>query len=107
MRGVQRSDQRLHDADGAIESASVAPSLQVVRLAHVPLAVLGGLIEVRAELHRGAHLPELRGEIEIVRSVVNGIAAEDQKSADLASLHVGAQLAQRFQVVYRTGLDKF
>src|SRR6202011_1277231 len=50
---------------------------------------------------------ELGREIEIVRSVVNGISTYDQQRIDGARGHVIAKGAQRFQLIDGRGLHRF
>src|SRR5882724_3912629 len=101
---IKRRDQRLNHRDGAIEAARVAPGFQIVRFRHVPSAMLGSLVEVRAQVYGVRNLAQLGREIEIVRRVVNGITAEDQQGVDLARIDISAKLAQRLQIVDRIGL---
>ncbi len=78
MRVIERSNQRLNDGDGAIEAARISPGFEVMRFRHVPLAIVGGLIEMRVQMNGVSDFAQLGGEIEIVRRVVNGIAADNQ-----------------------------
>ena len=48
---IKRHDQRLDDGDGAVVSARIAPHFQLMRLRDMPLAILGGLVVVKAEAH--------------------------------------------------------
>ena len=41
---IERSDQRLDDADGAVVGAGIAPGFEFVRLVHVPLTEFGGFV---------------------------------------------------------------
>ena len=41
---VKRSNQRLHDTHSTVVSAAIAPSFQIVRAVHMPLAKLGGFV---------------------------------------------------------------
>ena len=58
-------------------------------------------------MNRVGNFEELRREIEIVRRVIDWIAAENQQGVDLTGIDVGTEFAQRFQIVDRRGVDRF
>src|SRR5206468_12138791 len=105
MGVVKRRDQRLNYADGAVKGARITPALQVVRLRDVPLALFGSFVEIEADVDGVADFggSQLGDEIEIVGSIVNGVATENQQSVDLTSFNVGAQFAQGLQMICRIG----
>src|SRR5262249_51950779 len=76
---VKRRNQRLHDADGSVVSARVAPGLEIVRLVDVPLAELGGFVVVEPKVYadRSVAVLERVAEAEVGRRVVNRVPAED------------------------------
>jgi len=49
LAAVERLNERLNDADRSIVGAGVAPGLEIMRLRHMPMAKLGGLVAMRAE----------------------------------------------------------
>jgi len=73
---VERRDERLHDAGGAVEGPSVAPVLHEVRGREVPRSERGGLVVVQREVHRHRHA---RHDAAEARCVVRGIAAGDHE----------------------------
>jgi len=50
MRVIERRDQRLNHAKGAVESAGINPGFQVVRFGNVPVAEFRSLIKMRADI---------------------------------------------------------
>src|SRR5579862_9691690 len=48
---VERLDQRLNNARGAVVSAGIAPGLKIVRFRNVPLTKFGGLVAMRSEIN--------------------------------------------------------
>ena len=53
---IQRSNQRLNDADCAVVCAGIAPGFELVRLVDVPVAEFGGLVLVEAVVHAQRNL---------------------------------------------------
>src|SRR5690242_6340749 len=114
MRAVERRDERLNDADGAVISAGIAPGFEVVRFGNVPVAILRSLVEMRADMNDGLNLfalelfvkAQLGGKIEIVRRCIDGVDAENQQCRNLALVNVGAELTERFQVIDGVRLDR-
>src|SRR6267154_6783419 len=86
-----------------------APSFEVVRFGDVPVAELGGLVKMRADVDGvldGLAVFlffefELGSKIEIVRRGVHRINAKNEQRLDLAIVDVAAQFAQRFEIVHR------
>ena len=80
---------------------SVAPALERVRGGQVPVAALGGLVEVEAVVDAERHLVERLGELQVGRSGVDRVRAEDDEHLDRARLHLadegfeGRRLADR------------
>ncbi len=101
MCAVQRSDQRLDDTDSPIERARITPGFEVMRFRHVPQAILGRLVEMRTQMYRVRDFANLGREIEIVRCVINGIAAKDQQRRDLAGFNIRAEVPQGLDVIHR------
>src|SRR5689334_8725706 len=75
--GVERRDQRLHDARAAIVGAHIAPVLHVVRRRHVPRAARRGLVVIEREMDGERYTREPGGETSIGGNVVRRVAAED------------------------------
>ena len=48
---VERLDQRLNDADGAVVGAGIAPGFEIVSFGNVPLAEFAGLVAMGAEIN--------------------------------------------------------
>ena len=98
MRVIERRDQRLNHAERTVESARVAPGLEVVRFGDVPIAEFGSLVKMRADVNGILDgLPifllvefNLGREIEIVRRVIDWIAPENQQRLDPAGIDIGA-----------------
>ncbi len=56
---VERRNQRLDDADGAIVGASIAPGFEFMRCIHVPLAEFGGFVLIEAVVNAQWNLAAL------------------------------------------------
>ena len=102
MRVVQRGDQRLNHAEGAVESTRIPPSFEVVGFGDVPVAMFGSLIEMRADVDGvfdfllfgvGVEL-NLRRKIEIMRRGVRGVAAENQQCFHFSGIDIGAKFSE-------------
>ncbi len=93
-RVVERRDQRLHERDGAVDGAQVAPALERVRGRQVPVAALGRLVEVEAVMDAQRHLVERLGEVEVGGRVVDRVAARNHEHLDLAGPHLADERAQ-------------
>jgi hypothetical protein len=52
---IQRFDERLRDRYGSVVAARVAPALEVMLLVNMPVALLGRLVVVEAEMHAKRH----------------------------------------------------
>ena len=90
-RVVKRFDERLHDAQRAVEGAGVAPALQEMRFRDVPLAQLGGLVGVQAEVHAPLHAAQHRPEVQVGGCVVDRVATQNHGiTAGDAANRVGA-----------------
>jgi len=76
---IQRSDQRLNDADCAVVGAGIAPGLEFVRRFNVPLAEFSGFILIEAVVNAERDFAALQrvGKAQIGRGVVRRISAED------------------------------
>src|SRR6516162_3273839 len=48
--GIQRRDERLKDAGGAVVGASITPTFEIMRLRYVPIAQPGRLVLVQSEM---------------------------------------------------------
>src|SRR5664280_1864444 len=77
LPAVERLEERLEDRDGAVESARIAPGFELVRLVHVPRAVLARLVVVEPEARAESDLLQPLDEAEVRWSVERGVAAED------------------------------
>ena len=104
---VERSDQRLDDADGAVVGAGIAPGFEFVRRADVPLAEFGGFVLIEAVVHAQRNFAVLQsvGEVQIGGRVVGGIAAEDDQQIDFAAVHVGDEIFDRLGLIDRIRVD--
>src|SRR5260370_40307388 len=115
VRVIERRDQRLNDAERAVESACITPSFEVMRFGDMPVAELGSLVKMRADVDRvldGLTLfPfvkfDLGRKIKIMRRSIDGIDAENEKSLDFSVVDVAAQFAQRFEIVHRMRFHRF
>ena len=102
---IQRLDERLLDGHGAVEGAGIAPGFEVMGLGKVPLAQLGGLVVVEAEVHADAGLGDLVAHAPLDGGVERGIAAEDEEQIDAAGFEILHQIAERGDLIDRIGLD--
>ena len=80
----ERRDERLLDGDRAVDGAEIAPGLKLVGARRMPEARLARLVGVQGEVHGRAERAELFAELEVGRSVVDGVAAQDEQRADRA-----------------------
>ncbi len=103
MRGlavVKRRDQRLHDCDGAIVRARVAPRLEVMRGGNVPVTDIGRFVvvetQVRAQLN---FVQPIQIEPQIDRRVISRIAADDDERFYSAVVDVSDEFAQRLSLI--------
>src|SRR5216683_3018765 len=86
-----------------------APGFEVVGFGNVPVAELGRLIKMRADVDcvlDGLTLLlfvkfDLGSKIKIMRRSVNGVDAENEERFDLPIVDVAAQFSQRFEIVHR------
>ena len=78
----QRHDHRLHRDDRAVGGAGVSPRLEVVGGLDVRAGNRGGFVHVVTVTHHVGHVFKQLGETEVGRSVVSGIAAEDDQRLD-------------------------
>ena len=81
MQGI---DQRLQDDRAAGVAAEVQPRFQVVALRQMPAAEDAGLVAVAAKMGAPRHRPELPRKLQVGRSGVGRIGAEDGQARDLA-----------------------
>src|SRR3989440_4943164 len=101
---VERRDQRLHDRDGAVVRARIAPRFEKMRLRNMPMTQRRRLIVVLTEVNAKLHLVHRIGELEVGRRRVDRIAAEDDQDVDLAAVHVADQVTERIEVADRLRL---
>ena len=104
---IERRNQWLDDRDGAIISARVTPSFEVVRFVHMPVTVFGGLVPIEAVMNaqRDVRALECIFEAEVGGCIVGGVAAHDDEHVDFAGAHVGNEIAQRFCLIDRVRVD--
>ena len=98
---VERRNERLNDRHRAVVRAHIAPRLQVMRLRHMPMREHGRLVVVITEMRPEWHFLERIDEIEICRRIEHRIAAEDDECFDGTAVHIGDELAQRFELIHR------
>ena len=101
VRGValiERLNQRLHDGDGPIKGAAVAPSLQEVALRDVPVGVRRRLIEVLTVMDHHLHFREVLRKGEIGGRGEYRVPAKDDKNTHRALFHFPHQLPERIQL---------
>ena len=103
---VQRRNQRLNDADGAIVGAAVTPCFEIVGLVDMPVAEFRGFVLVKPEVHpeRDAWALERVGESEVSGRIVGRIPAKNDQDVHLAAAHVGDQVLERLGLVHRVGV---
>src|SRR6202171_3039604 len=58
-------------------------------------------------MHRRVNLTEFRSEVEIVRSVVDGITTEHHECLDFPRRHIRAEFAKRFEMIDWIQLHRF
>ena len=68
-----------------------------MRLVHMPVAKLGGFIVLQAEMNakRNIRIFKRVGEVEVGRSVVNRVTAENDEQINLARTHIHEQSSFR------------
>ncbi len=103
---VERGDQGLDDRDGSVVGAGVAPGFQRMRLRHLPVTQLRSLVLVKPDADSEPHFAHRAGKIEIARSGIAGITAENHQHVDIAGVHLANQVAQRIDSDDRLGLDR-
>jgi hypothetical protein len=91
---VERQDQRLDHAERGAERARVAPRLEEMGARHVPRRERAGLVHVRADVDELLDLAGCRGEVQLGRRVVGGVAAEHDQGLDAARSHRSHQLGE-------------
>ena len=105
---IERSDQRLNDADGAVVRAGIAPRFKFVRSGNVPLAEFGSFVLIKPIVNTKRSLAAFQGvgEVQIGRSIVGRVAAEDDQQIDFAAVHVGDEFFDGFGLVDRIRVDR-
>src|SRR5882762_6125932 len=76
-----------------------------MRLGNLPMTQRRRLIVVEAEVYAELYFAHRVGEIQIGWRGIDGVAAEDHEKIDLAGVHVGDEVAQRVDLIYRLRLD--
>src|SRR6266404_1595124 len=76
-----------------------------MRFWNVPLTQLRGLVFVEIQVDSKRSFSDRRGEVQISRRVVNGIAAEYQQHIHLTRVHVRDKLSKRCVSVDGVGFD--
>ena len=103
LAAVQREDERLLDADRAVEATLVTPGLELVGTRDVPGRFDRGFVLVGRDVDDVLHLGHTVGEFQVGGRVVDGVSAEDHERLDLALLHVDEE---RLEVGDLLGLDR-
>ena len=85
---VERLDGGLHEADGAVDRAGVAPSFERVLEGQVPLAADGGFVDLGAGVDGERDLGEGVGEGEAAGCAVGGVGVDHEQDLDIAGVHV-------------------
>src|SRR6185437_11675496 len=85
---IQRRNQRLNQTYRAIEGARVAPSLQIVGLIDVPVAMLGGFVLIQAMMNAKRNTFEGLGKIQVDGRIEERIHAGENQQLHLACGHV-------------------
>ena len=107
MSAIKRSNQRLNKAHRAVEGAGIAPLLQVVSSAHVPVAILRGFILIEPEMHPQSNFVQRVQEVQVRRCVIHRIGVEHQQHVHFAAVHLGRKLAKLLQLrSRRKGIDR-
>ena len=91
----QRRDQRLNRHQRAVTRARVAPRFEVVRRRQMPVAARRRLVLVVGHANHVLRAALQITPLELRRSVVSGIAAENHERADLAFFERRRQLRER------------
>ena len=63
----------------------------------MPVAEFSGFVLIKTKVNAGPHLEKALAKMQIRGGIVNGIHAQHQQSVNLASLHIGHQLFERFE----------
>ena len=102
---VERGDQRLDDRHRPVVRPRVAPTLQRMHLGDVPMRQHRRLVVVRAQVRAEWNFRQRRVELEVGRRIEDRVAAEDDQRLHGAVVHVGGELAKRFELIRRCHLD--
>ena len=92
---VERRDERLHDRDGAVARAQIAPRLERVARREPPARRAHRLVVPEREDHRVLHLPERLAQLEIGGRGVERVPGGHHERVDLAGRELARELAQR------------
>ena len=105
---IKGCDQRLDDASRAVIGAGVAPSFELVRRVHMPLAEFGGFVLIQAVMDAQGNVTVLKsvGEVEIGGRVVDRVAPENDEQVNFTGTHVIDQIFERFGLVDWISVDR-
>src|SRR5215469_4402306 len=106
MAGIERARLRLLDGYRSIESARVAPHFVLMGGGYPPRAGERGFVLIKRQIDREGDLAQSGGKIEIGRSVVNRIGAQNEECIDLSSRHVCSEFGNRLTVRAHGGCNR-
>ncbi len=103
---IQGRDQRLLEAERAVERPRVAPHLQLMGGGQMPSAEPGRLVAFHRQVDGPLHRLQRRAERHVRRAGIGGIAAEDHQEIDRAALHLADQRPERLDPVIAIAADR-
>ena len=98
---VKRIDQRLHDRNRSAVDHRIRPRFKIVRLRHMPIRHLAGLVQPRSQVNLVLRLFECSREFEISGSGVDRIAAQNHQPTHFAGIQIRNQRLEVCDLVAR------
>ena len=91
LPAIEWLDQRLQDRHGAVVRTRISPRFEKMRGGHMPVTNLRSFVFVLAEVnahHLLVLVEAFESQLEICRSVVDGIAAENYQLFNYARIDI-------------------
>ena len=92
---VERAQQWLDKAGGAVGGAQVRPALQLVRERKVPVGLSRGLVPMQAGMDAEAGALDARAEVEIGGCCRDGIGTEDREAGHRPPFEGAGEIGER------------
>src|SRR5262245_50996345 len=97
---IERLDERLHYRYRPIEGTDIAPSLQIMSLRQVPVALARRFILVEAQVHAKSNFLHSLNESQIRGGCECRIAPQNDEHLDVPVRHVVHQLGKRLDLMH-------